>query len=297
MTRALVLGEALVDVVGGVALPGGSPMNVAVGLGRLGVDVTLGTRIGADAHGELIRAHLDDSSVQLAPHSMTSKPTSAALVTVSAEDGAAEYEFAIDWDLPPVDTSGFELVHAGSIGAYLTPGRDAVMTAMHTAAQHAVVTFDPNIRPALLGEHAAAVGRTEELISRSHVVKLSDEDAAWLYPDASITDVIRRVCALGPRLVAITRGADGYIATDGTETWSRASDGPVQVVDTIGAGDAFMSGLLFGVVSTEATQRIRHRELSSDDWTSLLDTALRAAEITVGRAGANPPRQLELPHG
>ncbi|MGK9148090.1 carbohydrate kinase [Plantibacter flavus] len=292
MTRVLVLGEALVDVVDGRVHPGGSPLNVAVGLGRLCIDATLATRFAEDAYGEVVARHLAASSVRLTASSTRASATSSALATVSPVTGAAAYEFAIDWDLPPTPVAGYDLVHAGSIGAYLSPGSDAVRSALGAAREHAVVSFDPNIRASLLPDHRVAVEQTERIVSTSHIVKLSDEDAEWLYPQRPLEEVLRQLSSLGPRLVVVTRGGEGYLADDGRRQWADRTAGPVSVVDTIGAGDAFMSGLLFAVASAEVDGAIRAG--GRVDWDGLLDVALQSAAITVGRAGANPPRLEEL---
>ncbi|WP_216648644.1 PfkB family carbohydrate kinase [Microbacterium oryzae] len=295
--RALVLGEALVDVVSGEAFPGGSPMNVAVGLGRLGIEVELATCIGSDAHGALITRHLQGSNVALADGTRADGATSSAIATISSETGAAEYDFSLRWDLGPVDVDGYGLVHAGSLGAYLEPGSESVAEAVRRAALGSLVSFDPNIRPALLTDRLRAVQRTEELISASHVVKLSDEDAAWLYPSATIEQVLERVTALGPRLVVVTRGGEGYAAAAGAERWSRSLGEPVQVVDTIGAGDAFMSGLLYAIAARGAAAAIRESTLPRDEWVALLEVAQRSAALTVSKDGADPPRLAEMQVG
>lgn len=180
MTSALVIGEALVDVVDGQPLPGGSPMNGAVGLERLGVHTRLATRIGDDTHGEILRRHLRESSVLLPANAAGPEPTSTAVAEISEATGAAEYEFGIHCDLPPVIEGEHDIVHAGSLAAYLEPGSRSVVSALELAGSHSLVSFDPNIRASLLPDHAYTVMRTERLVSVSHVMKLSDEDAAWL---------------------------------------------------------------------------------------------------------------------
>lgn len=247
--RALVVGEALVDVVdSGVepveALPGGSPLNVAVGLQRLGVPATLHSSFGADAYGVAIAQHLEASEVTVTPGTVSDRDTSVALATIGA-DGAASYTFSIAWDPGPTDTAGYALVHAGSIGAALEPGASEVERLLETT--DALVSFDPNVRQALMGDHDVAVARVERFVALADVVKASDEDIAWLYPDAAVAEVLQRWKTMGPRLVVVTLGGDGADAlSDG---------GPIhvpafvtKVVDTIGAGDSFMAGLLAAVL-------------------------------------------------
>ena len=183
---ALVIGEALVDVVrrpdGTVEThPGGSPANVAIGLGRLGRDVSLLTCLAPDAHGEMVRAHLEASNVTLVEGSADAPRTSVAAATLD-DTGAATYEFDLTWDIDAAAVADVEalVVHTGSIGAVLAPGGSAVLDILDRARAHATITYDPNARPALMGEPAAALAAIERVIVLSDVVKASDEDLAWL---------------------------------------------------------------------------------------------------------------------
>lgn len=285
MTSALVLGEALVDVVrrGSAdpeAHPGGSPLNVAVGLARLGIPTTLHSSFGVDAHGLAIAEHLAASDVTVTPSTVGEAPTSVAEATLGP-DGAATYDFRIAWQLAPVDPAGFDLVHTGSIGAALEPGATRVEEAL--AAATGLVSFDPNIRPALMPSREVALARVERLVALADVVKASDEDVAWLYPDATVDAVLARWAGLGPGWVVVTRGgegADALVAGDRLHV-----DVPsVTVADTIGAGDSFMAGLLAHVLRNGA-----------DDPAATLAFAARCAAITVSRPGADPPWRHELP--
>ncbi len=284
MTSALVIGEALVDVVrrgadAPVAHPGGSPLNVAVGLARLGIPATLHSSFGADAHGLAIAEHLAASDVAVTATTVGTDPTSVAVATIGA-DGAATYDFRIAWEPAPVDPAGFDLVHTGSIGAALEPGATVVEAALAAAA--GLVSFDPNIRPALLPPAEVARERVERLVGLAQVVKASDEDVAWLYPGDAITTVLERWRALGPRLVVVTRGGGGADALTAAGAL-HVDVPPVTVADTIGAGDSFMAGLLADLLRN-----------GFDDPAASLAFAARCAAITVSRPGANPPWTAEL---
>jgi fructokinase len=293
MTRVAVMGEALVDVIGGVPHPGGSPVNVAVGLARLGMDVTMATRIGRDDHGRLIEAHVTGSGVALMAGSVVDERTSAAVVLLD-EEGIAHYDFDVVSDLPTVDLAGFDLVHLGSIGAYLEPGASVVGDALDAVDLRTLVSFDPNIRPALIGPRAEAVVQTERLVAASHVVKLSDEDAAWLYPGESLEDVLRRFHALGVRLAIATRGPAGCLAL-ADDILLDVPARPVVVADTVGAGDAFMSGLLAAIARDGGAADVAAGGAPALGWAHVLQVALESAAITVSRRGANPPWSPELP--
>ncbi|TFD93332.1 carbohydrate kinase [Cryobacterium lactosi] len=297
-TRALVIGEALIDIVRRpgaepVSHAGGSPMNVAYGLGRLGVPTTLVTQIGADPFGEIIAEHLRVAGVDLLPGSVTPGATSSATAILDAT-GAASYDFDLRWELPQVSLPApCTLIHTGSIAAILQPGGQAVLHAFTSAPAGTLLSYDPNVRPGIMGNRDDVVRAVEELARAAHVVKMSDEDAAWLYPGQSLDAILRDYVAAGVALVAITRGGDGALLRTGGVTTELAAH-PVTVVDTIGAGDSFMSGLLYAILAGDATEAVLQNALGAEDLARLGRTALASAAITVSRAGANPPTVAEL---
>lgn len=306
-TRLLAVGESLVDVVDApdhdgspvlVEHPGGSPMNIAVGAARLGVPVTLLTAVGPDARGQAIVDHLEASGVTVDPLSLRDTPTSAATAHIQT-DGSAEYSFDVHWSLPeglPAPTDG--IVHTGSLGAFVEPGGTAVVELLRAAGGDVVVTFDPNIRPSLVGEHPQAFARFTELASLTTVLKLSDEDAGWLYPGLGLEAVIDRILELGPGLVAVTRGGEGAVLA--TRRDRVAVDGVrVDVIDTIGAGDSFMSALiaqLAGLLDAgTAPAELRAASVFDREALERIGAfAVRCAALTVSRAGANPPHSADL---
>ena len=301
LATSLVLGEALVDLLPGDtqspegrALPGGSPMNVAVGLARLGHASQLAARLAEDELGALVLAHLEASGVSLVDGALDGRRTSTAKATLD-EHGSASYEFDLDFSLPTPDLDGVEVLHTGSIGAVVEPGAAVVRAAFAEArARGGILTsYDPNVRAAIMGERASVRDRVEALVALSHVVKLSDEDAEWLYPELSPSEVLRRFVELGARLAVMTRGGDGALARTGERELTVQAP-PVRVVDTVGAGDAFMSGLLHAL-STSSIRRGVVDGDSDDSWVeAALATAARSAAVTVARAGANPPWPQEL---
>lgn len=246
--HVLVIGEALIDIVTREGLPsaehvGGSPSNVALGLGRLGIPVRLRTALGRDARGARIATHLAASGVEVEPESFALDHTSTATARISAH-GDAIYDFDIDWQVgAPIEMRGARSVHVGSIGCFVEPGARSVRDAIRSWPRKVPVTFDPNTRPALVGEQSSALQVTEEIASRSDVVKLSDEDAAWLYPGATVDEVLDRLLTLGARVVAMTLGGDGAsIASRRARVI--VTPRTVQVKDTVGAGDTFMASLI-----------------------------------------------------
>lgn len=315
LASVLVIGEALVDLLPGDAhapegraLPGGSPMNVAVGLARLGHRSQLAARLADDELGGLVIAHLAESGVDLVDGALDGQRTSTARATLD-ENSSASYEFDLDFSLPTPDLTGIDVLHTGSIGAVVDPG-GAVVRAVFAEARNRggiLTSYDPNVRAAIMGEREAVVGRVEALVALSHVVKLSDEDAAWLYPQLSPSDVLLRFAELGARLALMTRGRDGALARTAGRVFAVPAPS-VRVVDTVGAGDAFMSGLLHAVSASSIRRALLGGDAGStsdgstldgstfdDSWVdAALATAARSAAITVARAGANPPWPEEL---
>ena len=287
----VVVGEALVDIVvsprGTVEHPGGSPANVAYGLGRLGADTALLTSIGDDHYGAAIEKHLRSAGVSLLPGSKGRGGTATA-TAILASDGSAHYDFDIRWDLPRIAPATLpKVLHTGSIATFLAPGAAVVRELLEQSHKRCVVTYDPNIRPALLGSQFEAKTIFEELVPFTEVVKLSDEDALWLYPRLSLEDIPKRILELGAGLVAVTMGAEGsLLTTGGTRVVVPAVKSAV--VDTIGAGDAYMSALIYGLLMRGADG------LAPSVLESLGRMASKAAAITVRRPGAHPPTSEEL---
>ncbi|SEE35895.1 fructokinase [Arthrobacter alpinus] len=287
----VVVGESLTDVVissdGTSEHPGGSPANVAYGLGRLGAATGLLTALGNDDRGAAIEAHLRSVGVTLLPGSYSQDRTSSATAT-RAEDGSASYDFEVVWDLAPVAPASIpKVLHTGSIATFLEPGADAVKTLLQQYRHDCTITYDPNIRPALLGSHTEALSTFEELIDLTDIVKLSDEDATWLYPRKDLDEISTHLLGLGAGLAVITQGSQGSLLAT-PETRLTIPSVESVVADTIGAGDSYMAALIMGLLS-----------LGTDGLApAVLDqmgrTATMAAAITVRRPGANPPTAEEL---
>ncbi|MFC8764318.1 carbohydrate kinase [Streptomyces sp. NPDC057193] len=294
----LVIGECVADVVrapvgSDVAdrvHPGGSPANVAYGLGRLGRDVTLLTQLADDLHGRRIAEHLTAAGVRVEVGGAPER-TPSAVVGLDAH-GTASYTFDIAWTLTagaPADLAPAH-VHIGSIAAVTDPGAATVLAETERLRSRATVSYDPNVRPALMGEHDAAVARVERCVALSDLVKASDEDLAWLYPGEDPGTVAARWLTLGPGVVLVTRGAAGSLAV--TRRGTVVADAPpVAVVDTVGAGDSFMSAVL-DTLAGHGREELG--ALGAEHLAGLLRTAGAAAAVTVSRAGAHPPDRAEL---
>ncbi|MGW6206835.1 carbohydrate kinase family protein [Streptomyces sp. NPDC055089] len=296
----LVIGECVADIVrepdtADRVHPGGSPANVAYGLARLGHDATLLTQLGQDGNGRLIRDHLTAAGVDVRTDGSTA-PTPSAVVTLDGA-GRAAYSFDITWTLGPVSLERAPAhVHTGSIAAVTEPGASAVLVAVESLRAAATVSYDPNVRPELMGDHEAAVRRAELCVALSDVVKASDEDLEWLYPGEDPVKAAGRWLTTGPAVVLVTRGGDGACAVlpDGPVTVEAL---PAEVVDTVGAGDAFMSGTLHALAAhglLGPAGREGLRALDRATVTDVLRRAAASAAVTVARAGASPPDEAEL---
>lgn len=305
----VVIGETLIDVVptgdggdgGARELPGGSPANVAVTLGRLGRGPVLVTSLADDERGAAAWDWLEASDVRVVAQPPATGRTSTAAVRLAA-DGSATYDFDLTWDLAPETlaraTVGTRVavVHAGSIATVLAPGADAVEEALRRARGRALVTFDPNARPAITPDHAQVLPRVERLVGLSDVVKVSEEDLAWYHPGTDPVETARAWAASGPVLVVVTRGGDGSVLVRGGDVVT-VPGVPVAVADTIGAGDTYMGALIDALVSL-GVHGPGAREvlavLSLAELRRAASWAASAAAITVSRPGADPPTHAEL---
>ncbi len=294
--RALVIGEALIDIVerdGAIVGEhvGGSPLNVAVGLARLGRGVDFLTHIGDDTRGRRIAEYVKSSGVQLVSGSDTAERTPTAVATLD-ESGQARYVFDITWELtgtpevaPPL------VVHTGSIATVLEPGCRATAALLDAYHLSSTLSFDPNVRPALIEDREQGRTRIERLVERCDVVKASDEDLHWIDPDRTPEQVARTWLGLGPAVVAVTMGERGAFAMCAAGV-ARVQAPRVRVVDTVGAGDAFMTGLIDGLWSLGllgGDRRADLRGIAVDTLTDVLQTAALSSALTVTRAGADLP--------
>ena len=206
----LVVGESLVDIVRGadgstVEYAGGSAANVAVALARLGRPVRFATSFADDERGRIVAEHLKGAGVELAADPAAVARTSTAVATIGA-DGAAHYDFDLEWRLHPVELSEPPLVvHTCSLGAVLTPGADDVYALLDGLRGQATISYDVNARPAITGTGPDIVARVERMVAISDLVKASDEDLNALYPDVDHLVAARNLLALGPAAVVVTR--------------------------------------------------------------------------------------------
>jgi fructokinase len=316
-----VIGEALIDLVGnGVefqATPGGSPANVAVGLSRLGQPCDFLGRISADSFGTRLRDHLRQNGVSLRHTVRASEPTTLAIATLDPS-GSATYEFYVngtaDWqwtaaELPTPLPADVMAVHTGSLALAIDPGAEALEEFLRReyAREAVTISLDPNVRPQLAPDRDTARHRIERQVSSTHLVKASAEDLAFLYPGEPLVDVARHWRRLGPALVVLTLGEQGALAVGPSGDPVEAAAPRVQVVDTVGAGDAFTAALLAGLADRDLLAALRRSELGrteppgtgastavQDALPAVLHLACVAAALTCTRPGADPLTANEL---
>jgi fructokinase len=304
-----VIGEALVDLVYQssepdgtdryLAHPGGSPFNVAIGLARLGQSARLLARLSDDAFGRQLCGHAVANGVDLSLAVAAPEQATLAVVGLDAHRNAS-YDFyrtgTADWQWTDAELAripaGTDWVHAGSLASWIDPGALVIERRLAELAPTTVISYDPNIRPALLGDQAAAVARIERLVGLSRVVKASAEDLAWLYPGRELPDALRHWQALGPAVVVATDGGRGAWAIGSDRVPFLLPSRPVTVVDTVGAGDAFMAGLIDALARSGLVAG--NGRPAGEQLRPAIERAALVAALTVARAGANPPTAAEL---
>ena len=299
----VVTGEALVDLVLSrdgalVGHPGGGPYNVARSIGRLEQPVAYLGRISTDGFGARLRRELEADGVSLETVVATDAPTTLALAEVD-ESGAATYRFyAAGTSAPGLTLEAVTAVLPPRIGTFYLGTLGLVFEPMATTLEALVdrmdgdtlVALDPNCRPSAIDDPAAYRRRLERLLLRIDVVKASEDDLAWLYPETPVVEAARGLLAQDGAVALVTLGSEGALVVTRTDVFEVAAP-RVEVVDTIGAGDSFMGAFLArwrsrGLGRTAVTRR--------DEVADAARFACRAAAITCSRAGADPPRRSEV---
>jgi fructokinase len=295
-----VCGEVLIDLIPGadgvrVAHVGGGPANTAKALARLGHDVQFIDGISTDEYGVAARKELLDDEVKLDLALTSDKPTCLAIVSLDASggasyefkiDGTATFDFNLNW-LPDASRYKPQVLHIGTLVTVIQPGADVLYDWAMRVAEFAPIVFDPNIRPSVMGDRDLYEAAVEKWAALSSVIKVSDDDMAWLYPGQKYEDVAQRWISDGAALVVVTRGSQGIIGftADGAVEVDGAK---ITVADTVGAGDTV------GAIIVEAMIEKGILALTGDVLKAVLHRAAVAAGITCSRKGAQPPYKHEL---
>ena len=294
-----VAGEVLIDLISQGAetraIVGGGPANTSVALARLGVETYFIDGMSTDDYGQKAKAELVDAGVKLDFVEFSSKPMCTADVTLDASgsatykfliDGTATFDFSQAW-LPDPTKAHPDVLYLGTLATIVEPGASALFEWAREVGKISPIVYDPNVRSSVLSDRIRYQDSVARWVSISKVIKVSEEDVAWLYPDERFEDVAKRWLSSGVELVVLTRGADGLKAWTAAGEVSIPSVG-VNVVDTVGAGDTI------GAILVEAIAEHGLSSLHGGELIRVLHRAARAAAITCSRPGANPPTKGEL---
>jgi len=294
-----VAGEVLIDLIPDrdqhLAVVGGGPANTAKALAMLGIETYFIDGISNDKYGQMAKAELLSANVLLDYAQYSNKPTCTAKVTLSSS-GSASYEFVIqdtatfdfsDRWLPDPQSLKTTLLHIGTLATVIEPGASVLFKWAQSVAHIAPIIFDPNIRPAVLGDRDEYVKKVEKWVAISSAVKVSDEDLNWLYPGKENDEIVSKWLEIGVQLVVVTLGDKGITAYRTNEQIS-VDAVKVVVADTVGAGDTVVAILVEAIIKNGLDK------LTGEVLKSMLNRAVRAAAITVSRTGANPPSKEEI---
>jgi fructokinase len=300
----VVGGEALVDLVGDGgsrrAVAGGGPYNTAVALGRLGVAVSFLGAVSRDSYGHILARLLADAGVDESLMRWSDLPTPQATVH-REDDGRNSYTFSVadtaftdvTPELLPDLPDDAWAIHVGTLALALDPPAGAYEALLDREAGRRRIILDPNVRPAIFGDPDAYRRRFERLARLADVIKLSDDDATWIYPEVALADVPELLLAFGPRLVALTCGVNGAVARSQLAAVDVPGI-PVRVADTVGAGDSFGAALVAALIDERALGPDTERELDTEVLRRAVTYAVAASAATCTRTGAVPPSRSEV---
>lgn len=294
LPRSLPTGEDVFQPV-----PGGALFNTAVALGRLGVDTAFLSGLSNDMFGTQLASHLQVSNVDIGYAIRTDHPTTLAFVAF--EDGVAHYSFFDEnsagrllhaSQLPDIP-QGVQALHFGGISLIAEPCGSAYEALACRQAGNSVISLDPNIRPGFVDDEPAYRDRLARLMAVSDIIKVSEEDFAWLEPERSFSSVCKEWISGGASLVVLTRGGDGCQAHTASFDVEIEAE-RVEVVDSVGAGDTFNAGLLASLAETGFLSADRLAGLDDITLVNALRFAAKVAGHTVGQTGANPPWKSQI---
>jgi fructokinase len=299
-----VLGENLVDLLvspdGTVnAVVGGGPLNVARSIGRLGGDARFISGVSDDAFGTFVREALADSNVKLALDTSLAQPTTLAVVELNAQ--GPRYHFHL------TDTAAFALdaretsyvvqaisdlaaIYVGTLGLLVEPMASLGETLIMGAPADTLVVIDPNCRPSAVRDHAQYRARVARLSKRADVVKVSTEDLEYLHPELSSLEGARTILGHGAICVIVTDGPAPVTALT-NEFEINVTVAPIDVVDTVGAGDALVGGFITWWTGHDLTRQQLHDAATLE---SAIAAAIDISRLTCQRAGAQPPQRKEV---
>jgi fructokinase len=282
---------------------GGSCFNVAVGMARLGAPAGFVGGISTDLFGRMIVEHAQASQVELRYATRSDRPTTLAFVR--SANGEAQYAFYDEgtasrhWTHEPgsIPFAEIDAIHVGSTTLVHRAGAGQIMAMTAEARGLTTISFDPNCRPNLVRDKADYVDRMGQFAERADIVRLSDSDFAYLYGGNAYAERAEALFATGTRLFIVTRGVRGVQAWHPQAGPVEVEAPPVNVVDTVGAGDSFQAALLFALWSMDRIATTSLPRLNAVELNRALVFATACATVTCGRRGADPPRISEIDAG
>ena len=301
------LGEGLIDFISQKGLdfsgfPGGSPFNTSIAIARQQVPGQYLGRLSTDLFGSRLMDHLQQNSVGTDLVIRSEDPSTMGFVQKQS-DGSAKYAFysngAADrsWKTDELNKVKIpeeaRIIHFGSISLSQEPSGTVLADFLLTRCSGLLLSFDPNIRPALVPDREVYMKRFEALCAASAIVKLSDEDLEWLYPGTPVEESVQKILNLGTTLIALTEGKAGArLITSAEDVRSPLFDLPV--ADTIGAGDTFHGALLSFLHNRSVFTKEALGAMDSSALKEMGDFANKAAGINCSRSGCNPPTAQEM---
>ena len=306
------MGEALIDflpiVEGGRTIgfrmhPGGSLLNVAVAVARLGQPVALATKLSNDLFGSFLRSYAVAQGI--ATHWMVDDAAQSTLAFVAEVDGEPAFGFYGDGtadtrltpaDLPESLFAETAILHVGSISLLRGSTPAAVLAAVERLRGRALISIDPNLRPSLVRDELGYRALLDQLFRLSDLVKISAADLGWLMPGVALDAAAQALLAHGPALVVVTRGGDGVLAARPGAVLLELPAFRVTLADTVGAGDSFNAGLLTRLAELGAATRSGLEQLPATVLSEVLRFATAVAALNCTRPGADPPTRAEVEH-
>jgi fructokinase len=282
---------------------GGSILNVAVGLARLGHHVAFAGKIAEDYFGHHLLQTLKTEGIDT--RFVSTSKAQTALAFVAMEEGEPVYAFygdgTADTLLTPDDIldSLYQetgILHVGSISLLRGTTPLTVLETFENLKGKALLSLDPNIRASMIHDEAAYRTLLNHLFALTDILKLSYVDLAWLLPGASVEEALLHLNGLGPALVIITHGEKGVLARSGSSQTLHVSSFPVTVIDTVGAGDTFCAGVLARMADEGVLSREQVLSLTEQALQEVISFASAAAALNCTREGANPPSRSEVDH-
>jgi len=305
----LSAGEALIDMIPGrtasgevcfVPRSGGAALNSAIALGRLGVPVALATGLSRDVFGQQLADAARAAGVSTAPSGVSDRPTTLAIVTLEGgqpayvfhDRGTALRDLRAE-ELPPPEHAPEAALFGGMSLAAGACAETFEALCAGMRREGVPVMLDPNVRPDFISDPAAFRARLARMVAMADIVKVSDEDLAWLGAEEGAEAAAAALLRRGPALVCLTKGAEGVTAFRAAGRLDVAAPA-VQVADTVGAGDTFNAGLLAGLRRAGALRRPALEALDEAALAQAVALGVACAAITVSRPGADPPHAAEV---